>query len=180
MVSVNAAGLTFINVLANPIECDCELLWFKKFLIKSRDQVSELPTCFINVTKQNENNPLIAEEKSIYLEPYKYYSGEEKVSSDNDSDHSDKIRRNSETGRNRMVAIATLPDEQFICALELRGSVRNFSQSVIELKCRVKSFPRGAIRWLFGQRVLDRLYLIDNKKFTIDEHLITDHDDNRT
>lgn len=178
-ISLNSLTLKYINVAKNPIECDCELLWFKKFLelnksfYKRYNQNGELQMCFINTTKQNENNPLVVETNFIDLIPQPDYSknvykGNKKTSALKRSSSEENVQWVS-------VKISTLDDEQFICELDITGSLRNYSSNIIELKCKVKSFPKAIIRWMFGQRVLDRLYLIDNKKFKIDEKLVVNN-----
>ena len=177
-ITLHSPQLGYIGVANNPLVCDCDLLWFKKFLLRNArvykqqhdDAEKEEQTCVINVSKQlSEAGPLLAEQKFIDLVPAADYSR---------NVHSSpllskkKSRSSAELdSQKRSVPISRLADEQFICELDVSGSVQNVSSSVVELKCRVKSYPRASVRWMFGQRVLDRLYLIDNKKFRIDEQL---------
>jgi hypothetical protein len=182
-ISLNSLSLKYINIVKNPIECDCELLWFKKFLIANeksykRYEEPESQMCFINTTKQNENDPLVVESKFIDLIPQPDYS-KNVYKSNKKSILANTLKRSSSEDnlQRKSVPISTLIDEQFICELDTTGSTRNYSSSIIELKCRVKSYPKAIIRWMFGQRVLDRLYLIDNKKFKIDEQLIVNNMD---
>lgn len=76
-----------------------------------------------------------------------------------------------------MVRISELPEEQFYCDLDLSGQVKDLTllndrahyRQEIEITCRVRSFPEAKIKWLFGQRDLDKMFTYENKQFSTDD-----------
>lgn len=73
----------------------------------------------------------------------------------------------------RLVRLNELPTDQFYCDLDLRGQVNDLTllsehthyRQEIEITCRVRSFPEAKIKWLFGQRDLDKMFTYENKQF---------------
>lgn len=87
----------------------------------------------------------------------------------------------------RFVKIEELLEEQFFCELELNGQVKDLTllrthyRQEIEITCRVRAFPEAKIKWLFGQKDLEKMFTYENKLFTTSdakeynssEHMLT-------
>lgn len=65
-----------------------------------------------------------------------------------------------------MRRLADLSAEQFYCDLELSGQVQDLTllserthyRQEVEITCRVRSYPEGKIKWVSGQRDLDKIF----------------------
>lgn len=71
-----------------------------------------------------------------------------------------------------------LSTEEFFCDLDLTGQVKDLTllnerthyTQEIEITCRVRSYPEAKIKWVSGQRTLDKMFTLENKQFNmIDE-----------
>jgi hypothetical protein len=147
-----------LNVSNNPLECNCRLLWLKKFLIKysNKQKQSSISykqaTCTINTTRPFEKpNDLI---KIVDLTSK---NAQFRVPSQASQQRMLEILSSSSRGQ-QSVSLVTLEDEQFICDIELTEKldpVINYYDKIkkslkTELKCVVRTYPKPYIWWTYG------------------------------
>lgn len=67
-----------------------------------------------------------------------------------------------------MRRLSELSVEQFYCDLDLSGQVQDLTllserthyRQEVEITCRVRSYPEGKIKWVSGQRDLDKIFTV--------------------
>jgi hypothetical protein len=136
---------TYINTSNNPLECNCNLLWFKKYLLMNKN--------------------IIYNETLECLLPKKFESSNQEQKTKNTTDnifsrqtifffHIINIIQQYTYKSNPIIS---LTDSQFICDLKLTKYEikRTKNNTKITLNCVFTAYPMPEIVWIYSGRVLD-------------------------
>lgn len=139
---------TQLNVSNNELECNCKLLWLKKYLIQHGNDISQ--TCIVREPIKAEYSlPTVVKAESIHLD---------KTSEIIEHELDQLVY--SENTRNQ--SIINLTDEEFYCDLEFIEAnttrIDHIKDNIynIQLTCVVKGYPKPIIRWNEGFKSLDK------------------------
>ncbi|CAF0836865.1 unnamed protein product [Brachionus calyciflorus] len=150
-------------IFNNPLECNCKLLWLRKFLQTNKQTFPYYGniqhTCLVNTRSVDES--YIVDSKTIFVNTTSLMVKNDPV---------DQILNKTRIER---VPILDIDDRKFFCDIKLSSQIDNLSlpgqkDRKIQLECSVETYPEPEIKWLQGQKDLDRnLKISDN--FQINE-----------
>jgi len=165
--------VTQLDLHNNPLQCNCSLLWLKKYLLKYG---------------KSDNQQMCIATKQTVQQPYPSIVKTETI--DLSLDQASTVELNQETmflaEEEKNETIVWLDESRFVCDLEFIDTANATvvkkveNKYVVQLTCVVKGFPKPVIRWNQGQKALDKnidqnFFIVDNQTSVLNNRFDADY-----
>jgi len=149
---------TSLNLKNNPLQCDCKLLWLKRYLLKYGKDSEQY--CMIRQSvKPINSNPTVVSVETVYLDG----QNNKGQRIDLESEEAKEEEQIFYSEKEKQESIIKLNNDLFICDIEFQSEVKKTEVKRIktnlfriQLTCVVNGYPRPVIRWNEGNKALHK------------------------
>ena len=159
----------FIDIQSNPLNCSCELLWFKKYLLKQKNVKTQKNK---DVEFQIINTPDIYDRITCRLDYYQYLTYINETESETTT-----ITQLNDNSLQQLqffdTPISQLDDRQFLCPIQTLNTSSIMNKTHMRLECQFSSYPEVRVWWLFSERTIN-IVSGNSEHYTVDETNLKD------